>query len=235
MGRLVGLLAVAGVLTLVGAGCVQTETVVEADVPEAGPAVEQPVGQEAPVDTVAGGEVINVTESDHGCKRAESQCNTCTWGEPGSELAACTLAYCEDEEFICVEYFGAAAEIDYQYNGELDDVTDGKTIRGVNTGGNSFGIAQAAYLDSQYHLLATFENLPDPQGTDFYEGWVVRTGSRFNVISSGKLDKVGGAYQNVFTSAEDLTDHAFYVLTLEPDDGDPAPADHIVEGTMIRL
>lgn len=39
---------------------------------------------------------------------------------------------------------------------------------------------------------------------------------------------------NTYSSGEDLTDHNFYVLTIEPDDGNPAPADHIVEGTLKR-
>ena len=80
----------------------------------------------------------------------------------------------------------------------------------------------------------TFENLPNPVGTDFYEGWIVRKGLRFDVISSGRVEKVGGVYTNTYSSGQDLTDHDFYVLTIEPDDGDPAPAGHILEGTLSK-
>ena len=122
----------------------------------------------------------------------------------------------------------------YQYSGQLADVTEGKTIRGTSTDGESSGIAKANFKDSVYSLLVTFENLPDPQGTDFYEGWVVRKGSQFSVISTGEVEKVDEVYTDTYLSGEDLTDHNFYVLTLEPDDGDPAPADHILEGTMTK-
>lgn len=122
----------------------------------------------------------------------------------------------------------------YEYSGELSDVTEGKTMGGINTGGAGLGIAQANYEGGVYNLLATFDNLPDPQGTDFYEGWIVRRADPFSVISTGRVEKVDGAYINIYSSGEDLTDHDFYVLTIEPDDNDPAPADHIMEGTLSR-
>ena len=112
----------------------------------------------------------------------------------------------------------------YDYTGSLEDVS----------GGSSSGVAQASFKDGKYMMLATFTDLPDPTGTDFYEGWVVRKGENMDVISSGKAEKVNGVYTNSFMSNLDLTDHTFYVLTLEPDDGDPAPAAHILEGTMAQ-
>jgi len=39
---------------------------------------------------------------------------------------------------------------------------------------------------------------------------------------------------NNFTSDIDYSSYDFYVLTLEPNDGDPAPADHIVEGAVMK-
>lgn len=122
----------------------------------------------------------------------------------------------------------------FDYSGVLADVTDGKNVLGdINTKGASSGIAQVTYVDEKYNLVATFEDLPDPVGTDFYEGWVVRQGIRFNVVSTGPAQKKGDVYVNEFQSEVDLTDHSRYVLTLEPDDGDTAPAeDHILEGVL---
>lgn len=111
------------------------------------------------------------------------------------------------------------------YFGDLIDVTKGGK-------GNGSGIAQASFKNKQYQLVARFKNLPEPNGTDFYEGWIVRKGLNFSVLSTGKAIKENGEYINVFSSDKDLTDHDFYVLTLEPDDGDPAPAAHILEGTL---
>ncbi|MBT4124002.1 MAG: hypothetical protein HN981_01105 [Candidatus Pacebacteria bacterium] len=115
--------------------------------------------------------------------------------------------------------------MEYQFSGQLSDVTDG----------DSSGVAKSNFENGLYSMVATFEDLPDPTGTDFYEGWVVRKGDDFSVISTGKAEIVGGQYINQYSFDEDLTDHTFYVLTIEPDDGDPAPADHILEGTMSKL
>ena len=110
------------------------------------------------------------------------------------------------------------------YTGVLEDVSD-SGARGSATAGYNF--------QEVYTLKATFSNLSDPEGTDFYEGWIVRRGLNFNVLSTGKVERNSeGIYENIFLSDEDLTDHNFYVLTIEPDDGDPAPADHVVEGEL---
>ena len=99
-------------------------------------------------------------------------------------------------------------------------------------GYTSTGTAVAKYNETDgYQLFATIKDLPDPEGTDFYEGWVVRE-SPLSVISTGKLNKVDGQYQNEYFNQEDLTDHLQYVLTIEPDDGDLAPAGHVVEGPI---
>jgi len=114
-------------------------------------------------------------------------------------------------------------EISYDYTGTLLDVT----------GGTSSGVAKAKYSDDTYMLLVNFGDLPDPTGTDFYEGWIVRN-SPLDVISTGRVEKEEGVYKNRYNSGQDLTDHDFYVLTIEPDDGNPAPADHVLEGTLSK-
>lgn len=129
---------------------------------------------------------------------------------------------------------GMMEGMDFQFQGSLEDVTSGD-IRGTPFDGSSSGVAKAVFADGMYHLIVDFENLPDPVTDDFYEGWVVRKGLRFSVISTGALEKVDGKYVNKYMSSTDLTDHDFYVLTLEPNDGDPAPDAHVLEGTMLPL
>jgi len=111
----------------------------------------------------------------------------------------------------------------FQYSGDLKDVS----------GAGASGLAQAVYEDGEYRLMATFENLPIPKGSDFYEGWIVRK-KPMSVISTGRVEMDGGIFLQFYASETDLTGHDFYVLTLEPDDNDPAPALHILEGTMTR-
>lgn len=99
------------------------------------------------------------------------------------------------------------------------------------SGGNAEGTAIADYVGGAYMMTAEFENLPELEDGFFYEGWVVRQGADMSVISSGATQvQADGTHLNIFESPDDLTDHTFYVLTLEPDDGDPAPAEHILEG-----
>lgn len=128
-------------------------------------------------------------------------------------------------------------EKNYSIEGKLFDVTGSEIIYGIETGGAASGVAKAGYEDGSYHLIATFENIPDPinENRYFYEGWVVRRGADFSVISTGKVNKEEGGYVNLYTSETNLLDHDFYVLTLEPNDGDPAPDEHIVEGTMTPI
>ncbi len=112
----------------------------------------------------------------------------------------------------------------FDYSGKLGDVS----------GGNASGTASFSFKDGKYNMFATFANLPEPTNGDFYEGWVVRK-SPFEFISSGKLEKIDGTYTNTYSSGADLSGHNYYVLTLEPNDGNPAPAKHIVEGTMSKV
>ena len=122
----------------------------------------------------------------------------------------------------------------YDYDGELADVTDGQTIRGISTDGMASGFAMFAYTpEDMFVMKATFEALPEPENGDFYEGWLVRR-EPVAFISKGELEMVDGQYVNLYQSETDYRDHEFYVLTLEPDDGDPAPADHIVEGVLLK-
>ena len=123
-----------------------------------------------------------------------------------------------EEEPVAVE----TSPETFELNAVLKDVT----------AGSASGTAGASYIDDEYYLFAEFENLPTLENDFFYEGWVVKQ-SPLSVISTGKAINSNGAFTNKFTSKDDLLDHTFYVLTLEPDDGDPAPAVHVLEGTMI--
>ena len=116
------------------------------------------------------------------------------------------------------------------YKGELTDVTTGD-LRGINTEGNATGDASFSYTEGEFSLTTTMTNLPEPLNGDFYEGWLVRQ-DPFKFISTGKAIESDEIYFNRFTSETDYSEYTQYVLTLEPDDGDPAPADHILEGTL---
>ena len=176
-----------------------------------------------------------------GCQQKLSEStngNSQSLAQPNSEVSAMMLAgqlgSDQQSRTLNQQQVTLLAEIIYDYFGQLTDVTQAKTIRGVMTAGNASGVARSMFYDDTYYLLATFANLPAPQNGDFYEGWLVRK-DPFDFISTGPVTTIDGAVVNGYVSNQDLTDHNFYVLTLEPDDGNPAPADHIVAGTMQQL
>ena len=109
---------------------------------------------------------------------------------------------------------------EFDFKASLEDVS----------GGSASGKVSATFEDV-YILYASFEDLPDLEEGFFYEGWVIRN-SPLSVLSTGKAELMNKRYINRFSAEGDLTDHDFYVLTLEPNDGDPAPAGHILEGTL---
>ena len=98
------------------------------------------------------------------------------------------------------------------------------------TGGESQGNAYNTYEKSIFvHKVSA--GLPAPSGTDFYEGWLVKPGSK-ELISTGRLELNKNNYSLEFRSEKDYADYKLVVITLEPDDGDPAPAAHILEGSF---
>ncbi|MDQ6984941.1 MAG: anti-sigma factor [Candidatus Dojkabacteria bacterium] len=126
--------------------------------------------------------------------------------------------------------------ITYEYSGALRDVTADwvSQLRGIDTKGLANGSAQMTFQNGTFYLSALIANLPDPQEDDFYEGWLVRN-EPFDFISTGILVKEeDGVYTNVFESDQDLTTYTQYVLTIEPNDSDPAPAGHVVEGELVQ-
>lgn len=116
----------------------------------------------------------------------------------------------------------------YEYEAVLEDVI----------GRNLTGTAMAGFDGTTYQMLAEFDALPDPEEFGegyFYEGWVVRA-EPFAFISTGEVeldDEFNGV--NLYTSSTDYTEYARYVLTIEPDDGDPAPADHVLEADFVMV
>jgi len=129
-----------------------------------------------------------------------------------------------------VSSFWVSAFAAGDYN--LENVTGDATIRGIVTSSDAVWHASVWYTDGDFTLHAKFKDLTDPEGDDFYEGWLVQK-SPFKFISTGELKKADGNYINHFESSTDYRSYDFYVLTLEPNDGNPAPADHIFEGTVV--
>lgn len=147
------------------------------------------------------------------------------------EMMATTLpAVAPDGDLISVKLEELETFV-YTHQGDVKDVTDGKDINGLVTEGKAKGVVQVFLKDNAYYLLTKFNDLPSPPEGYYYEGWVARQ-KPFRFESAGKLQQPGKVFVNYFGSTKDLMDHDFYVVTLEPDDGDPAPSTHILEGEI---
>jgi hypothetical protein len=133
-------------------------------------------------------------------------------------------------------------ETDKMNENKMEDETDeeitweGVVMTGVLedvSGGSATGDVQVTQESNKYTLIAEFQGLPELEEDFFYEGWIVRQGENLSVISTGEvLYENTGSVVNRFTAERDLADHDFYVLTLEPRDNDPEPAEHILEGRV---
>lgn len=132
-------------------------------------------------------------------------------------------ALAQDTQKLTVEktWLANFADITFRNNAALADVT----------GGSASGRAGNGMIDGAFHVYATFESLPALEQGFSYEGWLVRT-EPLSVISTGTLVEYNGGLVNAYLSRTNLTDHTTYVLTKEPNDGDAAPAQYILEGTF---
>lgn len=102
------------------------------------------------------------------------------------------------------------------------------------TGGKAMGEAWSILAEDGTHHRLIAQDLPPLTNGDFYEGWIVSSPQAIGgVVSTGVLEQQeDGMWLLDFTSKSDLLDHRTVVLTLEPNDGDPAPAKHVLEGTL---
>lgn len=118
---------------------------------------------------------------------------------------------------------GIMMSLNYAYSGVLTDVTDS----------NSSGLVKADFQNNEYNFYATLANLREPINGDYYEGWLVRK-DPFGFVSTGKIEKIGGEYINLYKSNMDLRDYNLYVVTMEENNGNSASAKHILEGLIIK-
>jgi hypothetical protein len=100
------------------------------------------------------------------------------------------------------------------------------------TGGGSFGLAHTFSSKDRFRLFARMGGLRILDDQHAYEGWIVRRGESLRAVSLGYAELVGEWYEIALESTENLSDHDFFVLTLEVLDDEPAPSEHILEGAF---
>jgi hypothetical protein len=99
------------------------------------------------------------------------------------------------------------------------------------SGGIATGQAWTVIVDDTTFHKVIAQDLPVLTNDDFYEGWLVRETPTLDFFSTGKMiyDDKTKEWILEYEVVGDKSDYAKTVITLEPDDGDPAPAKHIIE------
>lgn len=115
---------------------------------------------------------------------------------------------------------------------EISEDADKISLKDV-AGGTSSGVATRLLEDGRFSHYA-IADLPEPEGGNFYEGWLVRGkpgDANFKFISTGKMINVKGGYTLNFESNTDYTEFGQVVITLETI-MDSTPEKHILEGNF---
>jgi len=116
---------------------------------------------------------------------------------------------------------------------EIDSVlsTAGETadLKDV-VGEQANGQAQRAFSDGKfYYKLTAFNLRPSAKGY-YYQSWLEKNGQ---YLSTGRVE-VGADNQGIvyYSSSTDRSDYSRALITLEPEDGNPAPATTVLEGSF---
>lgn len=124
-----------------------------------------------------------------------------------------------------------------------DDAEDGLTRQEIllepsTNDGNGTGVARRELNDTVFTHAVVAELPAIDTTTHFYEGWLVQPGVT-TFFSTGEMfaredGKWGLVWESTLEEAVDnVLAYRKVVITLEPRDGDPAPApDHVIEGTF---
>jgi len=95
--------------------------------------------------------------------------------------------------------------------------------------GQAAGTAWRNYDGQQFSHKLEVTGLESLEKGFYYEGWLVGDEGFF---STGRMAVVEGKGKLYFTSDSDKMEFRGAVVTLEPEDGDTAPAEHILEGSF---
>jgi len=159
-------------------------------------------------------------------------------------VAGCSHTTVENEEVPVVPVVDVNQAEPHSVDAENPSMQDVDVFAGVESidlkdvaGGVATGQAWVIVESSSSteHRVVAFD-LPELTNGDFYEGWLVRSPASLGFISTGEMlfDEEGDQWVLNFSDKTDLSDYPGVVITLEPDDGDPAPAAHVLEGSFVN-
>ncbi len=120
-----------------------------------------------------------------------------------------------------------AAELDITF----EDLQRGAKVELLDvSGGTASGTAWTTQKNGKTYHRVVAKDMPVLEAGYFYEGWLVKNPALGQFFSTGEMtQEASGEWLLEYTHDSDVTDYEKVVITLEPNDGDPAPAAHIIE------
>lgn len=123
--------------------------------------------------------------------------------------------------------------------GRIEDARRGKeewfaygAVSGVE-GAAANGVAKAHLFENRTFLHTVDVNIDIPKKGFFYEGWLQEEGGGDMVSTGHFVNRFGDTRHHLtFETQRNLRDHQKVILTLERDDGDPAPGKRVAEGML---
>lgn len=100
------------------------------------------------------------------------------------------------------------------------------------TGGSRFGLTHTRFFGGVFTLIAQMGGLTELADNLTYHGWLVKRGDGMRVVDLGTVQKINEGFFLVYQSKQNFSSYDFFVLTLEPDDGNNTPAEHLLEGLI---
>lgn len=97
------------------------------------------------------------------------------------------------------------------------------------SGGQAVGTAWRHQGDKKFSLKMEVSRLASLDKGFYYEGWLVGDVGFFSI---GRLGEVSGSGKIYYQTNEDKSQYRGLVITKEPEDGEAAPAQHVLEGSF---
>ena len=114
---------------------------------------------------------------------------------------------------------------------ELNDMTGGATIGGINTGGNANGFVELVFDFSNTTASATYDGLPDPPAGSYYNTWITEAGPN-DFHHAGALFKKYGVWMSMYATSENLSGHPNFYISIETTQTPIVRSNTILQGTF---
>lgn len=116
---------------------------------------------------------------------------------------------------------------------EIDGVLSNQDIEGTTledvSDGQMTGEAKRAFSDGKFYHKVEASGLRNLEKGFYYEGWLMELDGSY--ISTGRMETDAfGNGKLYYMASSDKSEYSKVIVTLEPEDGNSQPAEHLLEG-----